>query len=135
MTLRLEPLKVAGVLYVVAAFQFFVFELVAEALYSGYSVASNYISDLGATCLNPPSTARCVVHQPSATIFDTTVFVLGLLLLAGALLVSCARCKTSILARVLFPEVARGALGPPLLPAGPRFKTPAGPYGMSVRAL
>lgn len=79
-----SPLKVAGVLYVVAVFQFFVFELVAETLYPGYSVARNYISDLGGACVNPPSILHCVVHQPTATIFDTTVFLLGLLLLAGA---------------------------------------------------
>jgi len=80
-------LKIGGVLYIVAVFQFFIFELVAETLYPGYSVANNYISDLGATCVNPPSTASCIVHQPSATIFDTTVFLLGLLLLAGTFLV------------------------------------------------
>ena len=74
-------------MYVIAAFQFFVFELVAETLYPGYSVSSNYISDLGATCIAPPSTTSCVVHQPSATIFDTTVFLLGPILLAGTFLV------------------------------------------------
>ena len=61
--------------------------LVAETLYPGYSVANNYISDLGATCVNPPSTASCIVHQPSATIFDTTLFLLGLLLLVGTFFV------------------------------------------------
>jgi hypothetical protein len=80
---RQSPLKIAGVLYVVAVFQFFVFELVAATLYPGYSVARNYISDLGATCANPPSTLHCVVHQPTANIFDATVFLLGLMLLAG----------------------------------------------------
>jgi len=74
-------------LYIIAVFQFFIFELVAETLYPGYSVANNYISDLGATCINPPSTASCIVLQPSATIFDTTVFLLGLLLLLGTFFV------------------------------------------------
>jgi hypothetical membrane protein len=85
--MRFDSLKIGGALYVVAVFQFFIFELVAETLYPGYSVANNYISDLGATCLNPPSTASCIVHQPSATIFDTTVFLLGLLLLVGTFFV------------------------------------------------
>lgn len=84
---RYDPLKIGGVLYVIAVFQFLVFELVAETLYPGYSVANNYISDLGATCVAPPSNSSCVVHQPSATIFDSTVFLLGLMLLAGTLLV------------------------------------------------
>jgi hypothetical membrane protein len=85
--MRYDSLKIGGVLYIIAVFQFFIFELVAESLYPGYSVANNYISDLGATCVNPPSTTSCVVHQPTATIFDTTVFFLGLLLLAGTFLV------------------------------------------------
>ena len=82
-----SSLKIGGVLYVIAVFQFFIFELVAETLYPNYSVANNYISDLGATCVAPPSTTSCVLHQPSATIFDATVFLLGLILLAGTLFV------------------------------------------------
>ena len=91
--MRYDPVKIGGALYVIAVFQFFVFELVAEMLYPGYSVSNNYISDLGATCVSPPSTASCVVHQPSATIFDTTVFLLGLILFAGTLLVYRATGK------------------------------------------
>ena len=108
-------MKIGGVLYVIAVFQFFVFELVAETLYPGYSVSSNYISDLGATCIAPPSTASCLVHQPSATIFDTTVFLLGLILLAGTFLVyhgtrkkpytiGTAVADVAILLIGLFPE-------------------------------
>jgi hypothetical membrane protein len=84
---RYDSLKTGGVLYVIAVFQFLIFELVAETLYPGYSVANNYISDLGATCIAPPSNTSCVVNQPSAIIFDTTVFLLGLMLLAGTFLV------------------------------------------------
>ena len=39
--------KIAGVLLLVASVQFILGLVVAEALYSGYSVADNYISDLG----------------------------------------------------------------------------------------
>jgi hypothetical membrane protein len=112
---RYSPLKIAGALYVVAVFQFFVFELIAETLYPGYSVARNYISDLGATCVNPPSTLHCVVHQPSATIFDVSVFLFGLMLLAGTSLVylgtrkklycvSAAVADIAILLAGVFPE-------------------------------
>jgi len=86
-TSRYDALKIGGALYVIAVFQFFIFELVAETLYPGYSVANNYISDLGGTCVNPPSTASCIVHQPSATIFDTTLVLMGLLLLVGTFFV------------------------------------------------
>ena len=112
---RHSPLKIAGVLYVVAVFQFFVFELVAETLYPGYSIARNYISDLGATCFNPPSTLHCVVHQPTANIYDATVFLLGLMLLAGTCFVyygtrkkfycvSAAVADIAILLTGVFPE-------------------------------
>ena len=85
--MRYDSLKIGGALYIIAAFQFLVFELVAETLYPGYSVSNNYISDLGATCVAPPDNTSCVVHQPSAAIFDTTVFLLGLILLLGTFLV------------------------------------------------
>ena len=38
--MRYDSLKIGGVLYVIAAFQFLVFELVAETLYPGYNVAN-----------------------------------------------------------------------------------------------
>lgn len=110
-----SPLKLAGVLYVVAVFQFFLFELVAETLDPGYSVARDYISDLGGRCVNPPSTLHCVVHQPTAGIFDVTVSVLGLMLLAGTVFVylgtrkrlyfvTAAVADLSILLVGVFPE-------------------------------
>lgn len=54
--------------------------ITAEALYpSGYTTANSEISDLGATV--PPNS---VSFQPSATIFNTTMLVSGLLLLLAA---------------------------------------------------
>jgi hypothetical membrane protein len=61
--------KVAGTLFFIAATQFVLCLTVAEALYPGYSVSDNYISDLGV--------------GPSAIVFNSSVFLLGLLLLAG----------------------------------------------------
>jgi hypothetical membrane protein len=61
--------KVAGVLFFVAAAQFLIGITVAEALYPGFSVSANYISDLGI--------------GPSAVIFNSSVFLLGVLLLVG----------------------------------------------------
>jgi hypothetical membrane protein len=61
--------KVAGVLFFIAATQFVLGFTISEALYSGYSVSANYISDLGI--------------GPSAVIFNSSVFLLGLLLLVG----------------------------------------------------
>jgi len=53
----------------VASAQFILGLAVAEALYPGYSVADNYISDLGV--------------GPSSIIFNSSAFLLGLLLLIG----------------------------------------------------
>jgi hypothetical membrane protein len=62
--------KVAGALLFVAAAQFVLGLIVSEALYSSYSVSANYISDLGV--------------GSSSMIFNSSVFLLGLLLVIGA---------------------------------------------------
>lgn len=46
----------------------------------GYSVFQNYVSDLGATC---PSGGPCYI-PPSATLFDVSIALLGLLVLVSA---------------------------------------------------
>ena len=84
----------AGVAIFVGAVQFGVFLIVAEIYYSAYgalntsgsgnttgyaySVAVNFVSDLGATCRS-----SCTI-SPSAWLFDITNALLGLLILAGA---------------------------------------------------
>jgi hypothetical membrane protein len=62
--------KVAGALFFIAASQFVLGLIVAETLYPGYSVSKNYISDLGV--------------GPSSMIFNSSVFLTGLLLIIGA---------------------------------------------------
>ncbi len=64
--------KVTGLLFFVAVTQFVLSMIIAEALYPGYSVSNNYISDLGV--------------GPSAIVFNSSVFLLGLLLLTGTYL-------------------------------------------------
>jgi len=61
--------KAAGALVFVGGAQFMLGMLVAEALYPGYSISQNYISDLGV--------------GPSASIFNSSVFLLGLMVLVG----------------------------------------------------
>jgi hypothetical membrane protein len=61
--------KVAGMLFFIAATQFVIGFTIAEALYPGYSVSDNYISDLGI--------------GSSSIIFNSSVILLGLLLLIG----------------------------------------------------
>jgi len=61
--------KVAGVLFFIAVTQFTLGLTIAEALYPSYSVHDNYISDLGV--------------GPSSIIFNSSVFLLGLLSLVA----------------------------------------------------
>ena len=64
--------KVAGMLFFVAATQFVLCLTISEALYPGYSIFGNYISDLGV--------------GPLSIVFNSSVFLLGLLLTAGVYL-------------------------------------------------
>jgi len=71
--------KIAGTLIFVGCAQFIIGVIVAEAFYPGYRVAQNFISDLGATCR-----ATCLVAQPSSTIFNSSVTLLGLLAITAS---------------------------------------------------
>ena len=66
----MDRLKIAGLTLFVAFAEFVIGLTISEALRSGYSVSSNYISDLGV--------------GSSSIIFNTSVFLLGLLVLVGA---------------------------------------------------
>ncbi len=59
----------------VGGIQSVIFLIVAEAIYPGYNVSLNYISDLG------------VWGKPSAPLFNTSIVVFGLMVLAAALLI------------------------------------------------
>ena len=61
--------KIAGLLIFIAATQLILGIIVAEALYPVYSISTNYISDLGI--------------GPSSIVFNTSVFLLGLLVIIG----------------------------------------------------
>lgn len=62
--MRYSGKKVAGALLFIAASQFVFGLVVAEALYPGYSISLNYVSDLG-------------VGPSSSMIFNTSVFLMG----------------------------------------------------------
>ena len=87
--------RMAGILFFVASTQFLLGLVVAEALYPGYSVSGNYISDLGV--------------GPSSAIFNSSIFLLGLLSAIGAyLLPRTADFRTM---RLLLALMAAGAIG------------------------
>jgi len=72
-TMKDEYGKLAGLLLFIGTVQFPIALIIAEALYPGYSVADNYISDLGV--------------GPSALVFNSSVFMLGVLIVCGACLI------------------------------------------------
>lgn len=87
--------RVAGILLFVAASQF-VFGLdIAEALYPGYSASANYISDLGV--------------GPSAIYFNSSVFLMGLLMIIGAYFLQRAFGYTML--TIMLALSAIGAMG------------------------
>jgi len=100
----------AGLLVFVAAAQFFVGMLIAEALYPDYSISDNYISDLGATCTD----TGCVIYQPTANIFNASVILLGLLAVIGAYLFW--RASHQMVFPILLLITGVGAMGVGLLP-------------------
>jgi hypothetical membrane protein len=87
--------KVAGALILIAVTQFVLGLIVSEALYSGYSISQNYISDLGV--------------GPSSLIFNSSVFLLGLLLIIGAYFLQ--RAFDFKVLTVLLVLTAIGAMG------------------------
>jgi hypothetical membrane protein len=70
---------VSGVFLFIGAVQFVLGMLIAEFLYPEYNASVNYISDLGATCRT-----TCIIYQPSASIFNTSVSLLGVLALVSS---------------------------------------------------
>jgi len=83
--MAIEPRRLAGALMFIGAAQFLVGMLLAESLYPGYSISGNYISDLGAYCNGVfPNAGVCVIYQPTSNIFNTSVFLLGVLLVIAA---------------------------------------------------
>jgi hypothetical membrane protein len=68
--MALPNVRIAGILFFIAATQFVLCLIIAEALYPGYSISDNYISDLGV--------------GPSSLVFNSSIFLLGLLAVIGA---------------------------------------------------
>jgi hypothetical membrane protein len=88
--------KVAGTLIFIAVAQFVLALTISEALYSGYSISGNYISDLGV--------------GPSSNIFNSSIFLLGLLIIIGTYLLQSALKEYKLLTMMLI-LTAIGAMG------------------------
>jgi hypothetical membrane protein len=87
--------RLAGILFFVAVTQFVLCLTIAEALYPGYSLSDKYVSDLGV--------------GPSAVVFNSSVFILGLLIAFGTYFLGHdSRLKTL---RLLLFVMSLGAMG------------------------
>ncbi len=87
--------KIAGLLLCVGGVQCVLGIIIAEALYPGYSTSENWISDLGV--------------GPSALIFNSSVFLLGVLGIAGAYFIQ--RAFNPSVFSVLLAIASIGAIG------------------------
>jgi len=96
--------KLAGAVIFVGTVQFLLALIISEALYPGYSIADNTISDLGV--------------GPSAAIFNSSMFLLGVLIVISAYLIQ--RSFNSKLFFVLLILTGIGAMGVGLFPANIR---------------
>lgn len=102
--------KLGGALLFIAGAVILMGIITAEALYpAAYSTAQNEISDLGAT--RPPNS---VILQPSATIFDATMIVTGLMIIGGAFFIHRIFCRVSVTTPLALLGI--GALGVGIFP-------------------
>ncbi len=87
--------RLAGILFFVAVTQFILCLTIAQVLYGGYSLSDKYVSDLGV--------------GPSAIVFNSSVFILGLLIALGTYFLGHdSRLKTF---RILLFLMSLGAMG------------------------
>jgi hypothetical membrane protein len=98
----LSNTKVAGALLLVGGAQFIILLIITEAVYPGYSVSANYISDLG------------VWGKPSAPVFNPSTMLFGATVLASAYFIN-KHFKNRIIT-VLFALAGAGALGVGIFP-------------------
>lgn len=102
--------RAAGAMLFVAGALILMGIITAEALYPApYTTGGNEISDLGGT--RPP---EGLVLQPSATIFDITMMVSGLLVLAGAACLQLGLRRWSV--SLVVAALGTGALGVGVFP-------------------
>jgi hypothetical membrane protein len=96
--------KISGLLLTIAGIQFILMVSISETLYPGYNTAKYTLSSL----------ADLPIQEPSATIFNTTVFIAGLLVLIGSYLIYMRFGKK--LFPILLGILGIGAIGVGLFP-------------------
>jgi hypothetical membrane protein len=103
-------LRLGGALLFLAGVTILMGIITAEALYPGtFSTGANEISDLGGS--RPPNS---IIVQPSATIFNVSMALIGILVLAGSWFVHRAVSRRSV--AIPIATLGVGALGVGLFP-------------------
>jgi len=98
--MKYENKEIAGLLLFIGGVQFVLGIIIAEALYPDYSTSENYISDLGV--------------GPSSVIFNSSVFLLGVLATGGAYFIQ--RAFNLRIFSILTAITGIGAMGVGLFP-------------------
>jgi len=106
MTRKYNSLNLAGALIFIGVLQWFMTVLAAETLFPGYSTRANDLSDLASTV--PPNIS---LVQPSAMLFNTTTFLIGLLVVISAFLIHRAYKKQLFTALFAISGLAAMAVG------------------------
>jgi len=75
--------RIAGYLVLIGVSQFLLLMIVSEALYPGYSVNHNYISDLGV--------------GKTAIIFNTSIIIMGIMVMIASILLNARKYYTPLL--------------------------------------
>lgn len=102
--------KTAGVLFFLAGATILLGILTAEIFYpTNYSVSLNMISNLGST---PPPDS--IIRQPSATIFDHTLMLAGILIILGTYLLRSLKQNSFLIAAIM---MGIGTFGVGIFPA------------------
>jgi hypothetical membrane protein len=94
--------KIAGTLLLIGGIQFIIALIIAEAVYPSYSISINYISDLG------------VWGKPSAAIFNISIMIFGLTVIASSIFINRQFRHRGIAA--LFAIAGAGSLGVGIFP-------------------
>jgi hypothetical membrane protein len=100
--MKFKNSTLAGSLFLLGSAQFAIALVIAESIYPGYSVAHNYVSDLG------------VWENTSALIFNPSIIVFGLCIITGAYFLRKHFGNTAVSA--LFALAGLGALGVGVFP-------------------
>lgn len=109
-TLLKNPHKTGGTLMFLAGVFVLMGIITAEIFYpAGYSTSQSEISDLGAT--RPPNS---IIVQPTATIFDTTMLVSGMMVILAAYFVHRAFKRRLVSSSIL--ALGIGVLGVGIFP-------------------